>query len=59
MARAPYPPGDPRRSRVKKGLKKISELAEKYEKEGMSKEEARERATTELRDNPRSDWRGG
>ncbi len=54
-----YPRDEPRRTRIRKGLKRIEELAKKYEAEGMSKDDARERALAELRGKARSDWRAG
>jgi hypothetical protein len=38
---------------------RLEKLAAKYEAEGMSAPDARNRARMEMRDNPRKDWRGG
>ena len=49
----------PLRNRTKKALKRLDQLAEKYEAEGMSKADARKRAQEEMRENQRGDWRAG
>lgn len=55
---APAPRSNaPLRSGVKKALKHLEVLTEKYVAEGMSEEDARQRAQKEMRDNPRKDWR--
>jgi hypothetical protein len=41
------------------GLERLQALTKKYQDEGLPLEEAHRRAITELRENPRKDWRGG
>jgi hypothetical protein len=38
---------------------RLDTLAERYQSEGMSAEDARQRARDEMRNNPRRDWRHG
>jgi hypothetical protein len=45
-----------REIKAKKGL---DVLVAKYVVEGMTKEDATDRARNEMRDNPRKDWRAG
>ena len=45
--------------RTQKAEQRQQELVARYEAEGLSPEQARERATTEMRDNARGDWRAG
>ena len=49
--------GSPLRSRARKALKRVEELAERYQAEGLSPEEAKSKAYEVLRDNPKGDWR--
>lgn len=41
------------------GLERLQALTKKYQDEGLPLEEARQRARSEMRDNPRKDWRAG
>jgi hypothetical protein len=50
--------GKPTR-RDKRAMKRLEELTEKYVAKGMSQKEARDLARTEMRANPRKDWRAG
>jgi hypothetical protein len=38
---------------------RLETLAQKYQSEGMSAQDARQRARDEMRSNPRRDWRHG
>ena len=38
---------------------RLEVLTKKYQDQGLPLEEARQRARSEMRDNPRGDWRGG
>ena len=38
---------------------RLEELTEKYQADGMSAQEARQRARDVMRDNPKRDWRRG
>lgn len=49
----------PLRRRTQNALKRRSELIKRYMGEGMSEEEATERAQNEMRDNEKGDWRRG
>jgi hypothetical protein len=49
----------PLHRREKKGLARRDMLVEKYINEGLSHEDATERANKEMRDNQSSDWRKG
>lgn len=49
----------PLHSRDKKALKRLEELTANYVAEGMTEEDAKQRAQKEMRDNPRGDWRAG
>ena len=49
----------PLRNREKKGLKRLEELTAKYAGEGMTEEDAKQRAQKDMRNNPRGDWRAG
>jgi hypothetical protein len=42
-----------------KAQQRLEALTTKYQSEGLTEAEARDRARNELRDNPRSDWRAG
>jgi hypothetical protein len=42
-----------------KAQKRLEMLTAKYQADGVSEDEARERARNEMRDNPRGDWRNG
>jgi hypothetical protein len=39
--------------------KRLEMLTQRYQSEGMSAQDARQRARDEMRDNPRRDWRQG
>jgi hypothetical protein len=39
--------------------RRLELLAEQYQSEGMTADQARQRARAVMRDNPRKDWRGG
>lgn len=45
--------------RLKKASERLDALAKKYEAEGLEPEKAKDRATKEMRDNGRKDWRAG
>ncbi len=47
----------PLHGRDKKALKRLEELTEMYVAEGMAKDDAKQRARDEMRNNPRRDWR--
>ncbi len=47
----------PLRNGEKKALKLIGELTAKYMAEGLTEEDAKQRALDAVRDNPRRDWR--
>ena len=49
----------PLHSREKKAKERLERLVERHMAEGMSRHDAEQRARTEMRDNPRKDWRGG
>jgi N-acetylglutamate synthase/N-acetylornithine aminotransferase len=59
-ARQAYDPQTGRLSgRAVKAKARLDELTEKYIREGMDPGSAKQRATDEMRDNPRRDWRDG
>jgi hypothetical protein len=54
-SRAPDGPNN----RTVKAMKRLDDLIKKYEAEGMSNEDATNRAREEMADNDRGDWRAG
>jgi len=45
--------------RAAHALPRLDALTKKYQEQGLPLEEARQRARSEMRDNPRGDWRDG
>jgi len=46
-------------NRTEKALRRRAQLIARLEAEGLSPEEAKQRAMETMRDNPRGDWRNG